>query len=610
MSAPPKIILGISAYYHDSAAALVVDGEVIAAVEEERFTRKKHTADFPANAVLFCLNQAKITLDEVDVVVFYDKPLLKFERILETAYHNIPRGFRIFHKSIPVWMKSKINLRKTLRNELKDVTGIKFNREKILFTTHHLSHAASAFYPSPFEEAGILIIDGVGEWATVTIGKGSGKNIQLLKQMNFPDSIGLLYSAFTYFLGFKVNSGEYKLMGLSPYGNAESEQTQAYIKAIKENLVTVFEDGSIRMNRSFFGYENSLKMIKEKKWETLFELPKKTEEEPFEQKHANLALAIQLVTEEIIMKLAKTTCDLTGSKNLVLAGGVALNCVANGKVMDQDFFSNLWIQPAAGDSGGALGAALTAHYLINENSVRVLKNNSDNMSLGLLGPELNSDEIERWVGTGKFKTEHIPDATLFHRKVADLIAENKLLGWVQGRGEFGPRALGARSIIASPLSKENQTRINESVKFREDFRPFAPVMLKEEAVRFYGFDKPSPYMQIVRKILPEFRKDLPPNFSNLSISEKVKIPTSALEAVTHVDYSSRLQIVEDKNHPFYQLLVAVKEKTGFGILLNTSFNTAGEPIVLSLSDIFECFEKTALDCLVIGNYILHKPNNE
>lgn len=610
MSAPQQIILGISAYYHDSAAALVVNGSVLAAAEEERFTRKKHTADFPQNAIQFCLTKAKITLDDVDAIVFYDKPLLKFERILETAYQNIPFGFRLFHKSIPVWMKSKLNLRKTIRNELKDLTGIKFERDKILFTTHHLSHAASAFYPSPYQEAGILIIDGVGEWATVTIGKGDGKNIKLIKQMNFPDSVGLLYSAFTYFLGFKVNSGEYKLMGLSPYGELESEQTQTFIQKIKSRLVTVFPDGSIQMNRHFFGYENSLRMIKVKKWEDLFGISKKTPGQDFEQVHANLALAVQTVTEEIILKLVKTTVELTGSKNLVLAGGVALNCVANGKILERNLIDNLWIQPGAGDSGGALGAALTGCFLLNKNSTRELSPNADNMNNSLLGLEVDTDKLKVEIEKRKYVSAYIPDNSKFHAEVAHLISNDKLVGWVQDKAEFGPRALGARSIIASPLSKTNQTKINERVKFREDFRPFAPVMLKEEAIRFYGFDKTSPYMQIVQKILPEFRKELPSNFPDLTISEKVKIPTSVLEAVTHVDFSSRLQVVTEENHPFYQLLQAVKEKTGYGILLNTSFNTAGEPIVSSLSDIFDCFDKTALDYLAIDNFILRKQNIE
>lgn len=610
MSAPQQIILGISAYYHDSAAALVVDGKVLAAAEEERFTRKKHTADFPQNAIQFCLAKAEITLDDVDAIVFYDKPLLKFERILETAYQNIPFGFRLFHKSIPVWMKSKINLRKTIRNELKNLTGVKFEREKILFTTHHLAHAASAFYPSPYQEAGILIVDGVGEWATVTIGKGNGKEIEFIKQMNFPDSVGLLYSAFTYFLGFKVNSGEYKLMGLSPYGKFESEQTQAFIQKIKSRLITVFPDGSIQMNRDFFGYENSLKMIKVKKWEGLFGVLKKTPLQDFEQVHANLALAVQSVIEEIVLKLVKTTVNLTGSKKLVLAGGVALNCVANGKILEADLIDGLWVQPGAGDSGGALGAALTGYYLLNKNSTRELILGGDGMNNGLLGLEVSTDNLKAEIEKRKYVSEYISETSKFHDEVASLISKNKLVGWIQSRDEFGPRALGARSIIASPLSKKNQTKINERVKFREDFRPFAPAMLKEEAIRFYGFDKPSPYMQIVQKILPEFRKELPSNFSNLSISEKVKIPTAILEAVTHVDFSSRLQVVTEENHPFYKLLRAVKNKTGYGIVLNTSFNIAGEPIVSSLSDIFDCFDKTALDYLVIGNFILRKQEKE
>ena len=609
MSAPHQIILGISAYYHDSAAALMVDGELVAAAEEERFTRVKHTADFPIHAIQYCLKAGGVKMLEVDSLVFYDKPLLKFERILETTYLNAPFGFRLFHKSMPVWMKGKLNLRKTIIKALQTITGgVKFDRNKILFTTHHLAHAASAFYPSPFQEAAILTIDGVGEWATATIGVGKGKNIELIKQMNFPHSVGLLYSSFTYFLGFKVNSGEYKLMGLSPYGDPKSDETKGFIESIRQNLITVFPDGSIQMNDHYFAYHRSLKMIQVKRWEALFGLTLRKPEEKLNQSHANLALAIQLLTEDIVLKLAKTTRELTGQSNLVLAGGVALNGVANGKLLKTNLFENCWIQPAAGDSGGALGAAYLGHYLLNQESERTAsKLEEDAMQNGFLGPAVDLEELRTFVeGNDDYEVTAFSNENDLYETVADVVINNHLIGWVKGRMEFGPRALGARSIIASPLSKSNQSRINQKVKFREDFRPFAPVMLKEEAARLYDFEQASSYMQYVCPILPEFRKTVPENFGQMSVQEKVNIPTSVLEAVTHVDFSSRLQVVKQKGHPFYPLLEKLKEKTGYGVLLNTSFNTGGEPIVQSLNDIFDCFKTTDLDYLVVENTLVQK----
>lgn len=606
-----QIILGISAFYHDSAAALIKGGEIIAAAEEERFTRVKHTRDFPVNAINYCLKEGNITLNEVDTFVFYDKPLLKFERILETAYLNAPYGFPLFHKAIPVWLKKKVNLRKTIRKELKELSsGVKVDNDKIHFTTHHFSHAASAYYPSPYNEAAILIIDGVGEWATATIGKGEGNKIRLLKQMNYPNSVGLLYSAFTLFLGFKVNSGEYKLMGLSPYGNRSNPETKEFIRLIKENLVEVFDDGSIEMNSDYFYYSRGMKMIRVKKWEKLFGIKLRRPTANLKATHANLAMAIQKVTEEIILKLAKTTHELTGCENLVLAGGVALNCVANGLINDSEYFKRIWIQPAAGDSGGALGAALAVHYFNQEQAgIKQEEQEGDDMRHSLLGPKVNLNKIHGYLEGKNYTFELFKNHDLLCAHVTDLLISDQLIGWVQGRLEFGPRALGARSIIASPFKKQNQTRINKAVKFREDFRPFAPVMLKEEAVHYYDFQGDSSYMQMVKKIKPEFRYELP-DMENMLIEDRVKIPTSKLEAVTHIDHSSRLQVVADADHPFYQLLLTLKEKTGTGILINTSFNRAGEPIVTSLNDIFGCFEETDLDYLVIDKYVIKKSEKE
>lgn len=609
MKPPAKILLGISAWYHDAAAALVVNGEIIAAAEEERFSRIKHTSEFPVNAIKYCLAEAQITLYDVDALVFYDKPLLKFERILETTYHNVPFGFRLFHKAMPVWMKGKINLRKTITSELKAVDqSVKFSREKILFTTHHLSHAASAFYPSPFNDAAILTVDGVGEWATATIGAGTGTEISLIKQMNFPHSVGLLYSSFTYFLGFKVNSGEYKLMGLSPYGVVNDTQTVAFIQKIKKELITIHEDGSIELNMRYFNFSRRLKMIREKKWEELFGLKLRKKTDSIEQEHANLALAIQKVTEEIVLRLAKTTKALTRKENLVLAGGVALNCVANGKLLEAGIFKKIWIQPAAGDAGGALGAALLAHYILNEDAKRPEKNErEDEMKHGFLGPAIHPTEIHTALQNNTdLIAREFPNHEALCMYVVDLIVANKLIGWGKGRAEFGPRALGARSIIASPLNKNNQTRINKAVKFREDFRPFAPVMLAEEAERLYNFSAAASYMQFVAPILPEFRKEISAEIEELGVHEKVKIPTSVLAAVTHVDYSSRIQTVTAETHPFYLLLKLMREKTGYGVLLNTSFNRGGEPIVLTVANMMDTFKNSNLDHLVVENWLISK----
>lgn len=604
MSRKKQIILGISAYYHDAAAAIIVNGEIIAAAEEERFTRVKHSADFPIYAIQFCLQKAGVTLSEVDQIIFYDKPLLKFERILEIAYENVPNGFQLFSKAVPQWLKTKLNLRKTIQTELKQLDSQhKFKRTNILFTSHHMSHAASAFYPSPFEEAAILIIDGVGEWATVSIGNGSKNGIELIEQINFPHSVGMLYSAFTEFLGFKVNNGEYKLMGLSPYGNADSERVNGFYQTIKEQLITIHPDGSFQLNTVFFAFNRKERMTQTKKWEHLFQMKARKSSEPFLQEHADLALAIQNITEELVLGLAKRAIEKAGSKNLVMAGGVALNGVVNGQLVRQNFIDEIWIQPAAGDAGGALGAALIGADLLSKDCLGAGFRSSFNQAF--LGRELSMEKIFKRLRESDLEFEQLEEEELIERVAAAIINE-ELVGWVQGAEEFGPRALGARSIIASPLKKSIQQRINKEVKFREDFRPFAPAMLKAEAIRLYGFHHHAPYMQFVTKIKPSFRYDLPPDFHQKTISERVKIPVAVLEAVTHVDFSSRLQVVEDKGHPFFRLLKVLKSKTGYGVVLNTSFNRAGEPIVSSISDIFDCFEKTALDLLVINNLMIRK----
>jgi carbamoyltransferase len=603
-----KIILGISAFYHDSAAAILVNGQIVASAEEERFSRIKHDNAFPLNAIKFCLDQLNIGLADLDHIVFYDKPFLKFERILETAYSHAPKGFGLFYEAIPQWLGQKLNLRKTIQRSLKDYyPEIKLNPEKILFTEHHMAHAASAFFPSPFDEAAILIVDGVGEWATLTLAKGKGSKIEFIKQQNFPHSLGLLYSSFTYFLGFEVNEGEYKVMGLSPYGDAESAQFAKFKNIITTQLIHIFDDGSIRLNMDFFNFTFRKRMIEASKWESLFGIPMRKKKDEISIAHANLALAIQRVTEEVLLLLARTIKSLTACEQLVMAGGVALNAVANGKLLKSGVFNQIWIQPAAADSGGALGAALAAHQTLYA-SDSTLKS-ANEMRFGFLGPEIKNDEILPHLNYETCDVVYHADRASLIHKVAALISQDKILGWVQGRMELGARALGGRSIIASPNKKEIQIRINNKIKFREDFRPFAPVMLKEEAQRYYDFKQPAEYMQFVAQIIPSERLPQPENARMLSIHEQMKIPTSKFEAVTHVDYSSRLQVIDDVKHPFYDLLTKVKETSGVGMLLNTSLNMAGQPIVNSAKDIFELFYSTDLDGLAIGNYIIVKKMN-
>lgn len=599
-------ILGISAFYHDSAAAIVEDGNIIAAVQEERFTRKKHTPDFPSNAIAYCLEHSGFSLDEIDAVVFYDKPLLKFERLLETYYAFAPKGVVSFFTALPVWLREKMFLKKIIREELSKFEGYDKKKLKLLFPEHHLSHAASAYFASPFKEAAILTIDGVGEWATASISYGYGNKIELYKELHFPHSVGLLYSAFTYFIGFRVNSGEYKLMGLAPYGDPESQQTLDFIEIIKKNLVEIKEDGSIWLNQAYFKYATGLRMVKDKKWESLFGFPKREPESDLEQHHCNLAMAIQRVTEEIVIKMATEAHKISSSKNLCMAGGVALNCVANGKLLKTGLFDEIFIQPAAGDAGGALGAALAAHYMYFENEWNPDGVN-DKMQGSFLGPEYSDKEIELTCRKMKARYTHYDDFQDLCDDVAELIADGNVVGWFQGRMEFGPRALGHRSILGDPRNAEMQKKLNLKIKYREGFRPFAPSVLMEDCSKFFDLDCPSPYMLLVTGVNDELRVPLPQNFSELSLVEKLYCERSSVQSITHLDFSARVQTVHKEVSPrYWQLINSFKQKTNHGLVVNTSFNVRGEPPVCSPEDAYRCFMRTEMDYLVIGDYLFDK----
>jgi carbamoyltransferase len=599
-------ILGISAFYHDSAAALIVDGKIIAAAQEERFTRKKQDASFPVNAVRFCLGFANLKLEDVDAIAFYDKPLLKFERLLETYYAFAPSGFVSFHKAVPVWLREKLFHKREIRNGLKEISDSKkVQKLPIRFPDHHLSHAASAFYPSPFEDAAILTIDGVGEWSTASIGKGSGKDIEMFATMNFPHSAGLLYSAFTYYLGFEVNKGEYKMMGLAPYGNPEGERTAKYVKLITENLVTVYEDGSIWLDQQYFNYATGLRMAKDAKWEKLFGLKKRDAKDEMLSEHCDMALAIQQVTEDIFLKMAKTAKEKTGCKNICLAGGVALNSVANGKLIDSGLFDEVYIQPAAGDAGGAIGAALAAYHIFERKERTAIR--PDAMSGSLLGSEYSDEEIEAALNEKGIKFSKAGSEEELTDKVGDLIVSANVIGWFQGRMEFGPRALGCRSIIADARNPEMQKKVNLKIKFRESFRPFAPILLEEDRKRYFDVKLPSPYMLQVHKWKDEWHNPLPENYSALPWLEKLDTVRSEFASVAHVDMSGRVQTVsKDSNPKVHLLLSKLKEKTGHGIAINTSFNVNNEPIVCSPEDAINGFLNTEMDVLAIGSFIALK----
>lgn len=598
-------ILGISALYHDSAAAIVEDGKVTAAAQEERFTRKKHDDRFPVEAIQFCLRWRGLSLDDLDAVVFYDKPFLKFERLIETYYNVSPKGWQSFIKAIPVWSKEKLFLKRLIRDELKKVGSYDRNKLKLLFPEHHLSHAASAYYPSPFEESAILTIDGVGEWATASICHGTGKDIKILKELRFPHSVGLLYSAFTYFLGFRVNSGEYKLMGLAPYGNPGSEPVERYKKIILDKLVTVYPDGSVWLNQQYFTYAHGLRMIKDHVWAELFGMPKRNPETDFEQRHCDLALAIQEVTEDIVLRMAREAQRLTGSKNICLAGGVALNCVANGKILREKIFEGVFIQPASGDAGGAPGAALAAAH-IHFGQERTA-NPHDDMDGSYLGPEFSGLDVELMSRKYRAVYHHFTEFHALAQATATHLSQEKVVGWFQGRMEFGPRALGNRSILGDPRSEEMQKKLNLKIKYRESFRPFAPSVLQEASQNFFDLEGESPYMLLVAPVKENRRKPLPGNYNSLPLREKLYHLRSDVPAITHIDFSARIQTVSQHRNPrYYGLIKAFEDITGYGMVVNTSFNVRGEPIVCTPEDAYKCLMRTEMDVLVVGDYLFLK----
>ncbi len=598
-------ILGISAFYHDSAAALIIDGEIVSAAQEERFTRIKNDPGFPANAIKYCLDEEGLTIDKLDAVVFYDKPFLKFERLLETYYGFAPKGLISFVTSMPVWIKEKIFLKKILYDELTSIHSFDQKKLKLLFPEHHLSHAASAFYPSSFKKAAIITLDGVGEWATAAICMGENNTIKTLKELHFPHSLGLLYSSFTYYLGFRVNSGEYKLMGLAPYGIADSEQVKNYIKIIKSELVDIKEDGSIWLNQKFFNYSTGLRMVKDKKWEKLFGFNKRKPEAKIEQHHSNLAYAIQQVTEEIIIKIATEAKRLTNADYLCLAGGVALNCVANGKLLKEGIFKDIFIQPAAGDAGGALGAALAAYY-IYFNAERTI-NKPDSMKGAYLGPEYTNREIELSAKKNQAKYHHYKSFNELSDNVAKIISEGNIVGWFQGRMEFGPRALGNRSILGDARNKDMQKKLNLKIKYRESFRPFAPSVLIDDLSTYFKLESSSPYMLMVAPVNDKQLNDIPQDYYELPLMERLYVNRSKIPAITHIDFSARIQTVhKETNSRYYQLLKSYKKETGVGLMVNTSFNVRGEPIVCTPEDAYRCFMRTEMDYLVIGDFLFEK----
>jgi carbamoyltransferase len=593
-------VLGISAFYHDSAAALVEDGRIVAAAQEERFTRKKHDSSFPKNAIAYCLEEAGAELDELDHAVFYDKPFLKFERLLETYLTFAPRGFRSFGMAMPLWLKEKLFQKSLLKGELKKFAQ-SFDVNRLLFCEHHLSHAASAFYPSPFEDAAVLTMDGVGEWATTSAAMGSGKNLEVFQEIHFPHSLGLLYSAFTYYTGFKVNSGEYKVMGLAPYGEPK------YKKLILDNLIDLKPDGSFRLDLSYFDYCTGLTMTNER-FSALFGEPVRSPEKLLTNFHMDVAASIQAVLDEVVLRLARGLAKKTGSKNLCLAGGVALNCVANGRVLSDGAFENIWIQPAAGDAGGAIGAALAATHIFKDQPRKT--NGGDGMFGSFLGPSFSQAEIEQRLLTSGARFTVLSEDEMIARTVAAL-ADQQAVGWFQGRMEFGPRALGARSILGDPRSPTMQRNLNLKVKYRESFRPFAPSVLRENVSDWFELDSDSPYMLLVAGVRKDRCRSMTSDELGLFGIDKLNIARSEIPAVTHVDYSARIQTVHANTNPlFHRLLTRFKEKTGCPVLVNTSFNVRGEPIVCTPEDAFRCFMGNELDLLVVGNCILKKETQD
>ncbi|MBN2493801.1 MAG: carbamoyltransferase [Deltaproteobacteria bacterium] len=600
----PRAILGISAFYHDSAAALVVDGSIAAAAQEERFSRRKHDASFPHCAAAYVLSEYGFRVSDCEAVVFYEKPFLKFERLLETYHGFAPRGLVSFLAAMPVWVKEKLFSRKLLADALAKIDGSRPPR--MLFPEHHMSHAASAFYPSPFDEAAVLTIDGVGEWATTTICAGRGREIEILRELVFPHSLGLLYSAFTYYTGFKVNSGEYKLMGLAPYGNPGSERTAGFERKIRSELVDLRDDGSFLLNMDYFDYATGLRMCRDGRFEALFGLPPRAPESELGQPYMDLALAIQRVTEEIVLRLARTARELVGSPRLALAGGVALNCVANGKLLRSGLFDEIWIQPAAGDAGGALGAALAAWHQ-ELGGEREAGGGADRMRGAYLGPAFSRAEILRCARGRAAPFCEYRDLDALCAEVATLLADGKVVGWFQGRMEYGPRALGNRSILGDPRRPDMQKKLNLKIKYREGFRPFAPSVLEERIGDYFELDRPSPYMLLVAPVRAQRCRALPEGYAELPLYERLYFQRSDVPAVTHVDNSARIQSVSrETNERYWRLLRAFHEREGCGLLVNTSFNVRGEPIVCTPDDAYRCFMRTEMDALVMGDLLFLK----
>ena len=587
-------IIGISCFYHDSAAAIIVNGEIISAVQEERFTRIKHDASFPVNSIKFCLESAKLKISDIDAFVFYEKPFIKFERLLETYLQKVPFGFESFKLSIPLWIKEKLFQRQLILNNLNLIEKNSSIKNKIFFTDHHHSHASSAFYPSPFNEAIVLTMDGVGEWTTTSVYLGKKNSLELKKEIKFPHSLGLLYSAFTYFLGFKVNDGEYKVMGLAPYGEPK------YTNIIKKNLIDIKEDGSFKLNQKYFNYTTGLTMTN-KKFNKLFKMNVRKVNDNLLQKHMDIAASIQLVLEDIIFLITKNLSKSYGVNNLCLAGGVALNCVANGKILKNKIFKNIWIQPAAGDAGGALGAALIIFYE-HFKKKRILNLKKDSMKNSYLGPSYSNDEIKEFLKNNKIKYKFYSKKKDLVSIISKKISKGKVIGWFQGKMEFGPRALGNRSIIADPRSEKMQKNINLKIKFRESFRPFAPIVLKEQVSNWFDFKGDSPYMLLVSNV--KSNKIIKIDDKKFKGLKKLYLKRSLIPAVTHVDYSARIQTLTKENGLIYDLLKEFNKVTNCPVLVNTSFNVKDEPIVCSPFDAYNCFINTGLDILVLGNYII------
>jgi carbamoyltransferase len=596
-------ILGISAYYHDSAAALIVDGRIVAAVQEERFTRKKHDAAFPKNAVAYCLQHAGCALGELDAIAFYDKPFLKFERLLETYLSFAPVGFSSFRKAMPLWLREKLFQKDLLLREFHQINGSPIDPKKVLFSEHHFAHAASAYYPSPFDEAAVLTMDGVGEWTTTSLAVGSGKDLAIQRELYFPHSLGLLYSAFTYYTGFKVNSGEYKVMGLAPYGQPK------YAQKILDHIIDVKKDGTFWLNQAYFDYCTGLTMTNGR-FAELFGQPARKPDELLTQFHMDMAASVQFVTEEIVLKLARSIREETGLRNLCMAGGVALNCVANGKLLKEGIFEDIWIQPAAGDAGGSLGAALAAYHVNMGKPRSPGPDRGDAMSGAYLGPEFLQDEIERSLTAVQARFVTLSDEEI-NSLTAQALADGKAVGWMQGRMEFGPRALGARSILADPRSPTMQKILNLKVKYRESFRPFAPSVLREEVADWFELDCNSPYMLLVADVVRSRRREMTETEAALFGVEKLNIPRSEIPAVTHVDYSARIQTVHRDTNPRYHALISkFRSLTGCPVVVNTSFNVRGEPIGCTPADAFRCFMGSEIELLIVGHCLLQKEDQD